>query len=283
MEKKKVLIFLAICFGISFLAAGIFHWCGGEYKSVWGTLVASVYMFFPMLSVLITQLITGEKPFSGIGLSFKINRWWWLGWLVLIPLPILLSLPVSALFPGISISGDGEMLQQSLEALKAQGIPLGPGGVLLVSLLSGLVAGITINAVFAFGEEAAWRGFLYRCLKGMGFWKESLVIGVIWGLWHAPLILMGHNYPEHPVAGVFMMVAFCVLITPLMLLIREKSGSVVMAAVAHGTVNALAGLSILYLSGYNDLLCGFPGLAGFIVLAVVDVLIFFFRKRSKIA
>lgn len=283
MEKKKVLIFLAICFGISFLAAGIFHWCGGEYKSVWGTLVASVYMFFPMLSVLITQLITGEKPFSGIGLSFKINRWWWLGWLVLIPLPILLSLPVSALFPGVSISGDGEMLQQSLEALKAQGIPLGPGGVLLVSLLSGLVAGITINAVFAFGEEAAWRGFLYRCLKGMGFWKESLVIGVIWGLWHAPLILMGHNYPEHPVAGVFMMVAFCVLITPLMLLIREKSGSVVMAAVAHGTVNALAGLSILYLSGYNDLLCGFPGLAGFIVLAVVDVLIFFFRKRSKIA
>ena len=173
MEKKKVLIFLAICFGISFLAAGIFHWCGGEYKSVWGTLVASVYMFFPMLSVLITQLITGEKPFSGIGLSFKINRWWWLGWLVLIPLPILLSLPVSALFPGISISGDGEMLQQSLEALKAQGIPLGPGGVLLVSLLSGLVAGITINAVFAFGEEAAWRGFLYRCLKGMGFWKRS--------------------------------------------------------------------------------------------------------------
>lgn len=283
MEKKKVLIFLAICFGISFLAAGIFHWCGGEYKSVWGTLVASVYMFFPLLSVLITQLITGEKPFSGIGLSFKINRWWWLGWLVLIPLPILLSLPVSALFPGVSISGDGEMLQQSLEALKAQGIPLGPGGVLLVSLLSGLVAGITINAVFAFGEEAAWRGFLYRCLKGMGFWKESLVIGVIWGLWHAPLILMGHNYPEHPVAGVFMMVAFCVLITPLMLLIREKSGSVVMAAVAHGTVNALAGLSILYLSGYNDLLCGFPGLAGFIVLAVVDVLIFFFRKRSKIA
>ena len=283
MEKKKVFIFLAICYGISFLAAAIFHWCGGEYKSIWGNLLASVYMFFPLLSVLITQLITGEKLFSGIGLSFKINRWWWLGWLVLIPLPIFLSLPVSALFPGVSLSADGEMLHQTMETLKAQGLPLGPGGVLLITLLSGLVAGLTVNAVFAFGEEAAWRGFLHRCLKGMGFWKESLVIGLIWGFWHAPLILMGHNYPDHPVAGVFMMVAFCVLFTPLMILIREKSGSVVMAAVAHGTVNALAGVSIIYLSGFDELLCGFPGLAGFIVLAVVDILIFFFRKRSKTA
>lgn len=283
MEKKKVLIFLAVCFGISYLTAGVFHWCNGDYKSVWGVLLASVYMFFPLLSVLITQLITGEKLFSGIGLSFKLNRWWWLGWLVLIPVPILLSLPVSVLFPGVSFSAEGELLQQTMDSLEAQGMSLGPGGVLLITLLSGLVAGITINALFAFGEEAAWRGFLHRCLKGMGFWKESLVIGFIWGLWHAPLILMGHNYPGHPVAGVFMMIAFCILMTPVLIFIREKTGSVIMAAVAHGTVNALAGLSIIYLSGYDELLSGFTGLAGFIVTAIFDILILFFRRRSKTA
>ena len=38
--------------------------------------------------------------------------------------------------------------------------------------------------------------------EGVGVW------GVIWGFWHAPLILNGHNYPQHPVVGVFMMVAF---------------------------------------------------------------------------
>lgn len=281
MEKKKILIFLAFCFGISYLTAGIFHWCGGDYQSVWGFLLASVYMFFPLISVLLTQLVTGEKLFSGIGLSFRLNRWWWIGWLLLIPLPILLSLPVSALFPGVSLSVENETLLQSIDAMKAQGLPLGPGGLFVFTLLSGLVAGLTINAVMAFGEESAWRGFLYRCLNGMGFWKKSLVIGTIWGLWHAPIILMGHNYPGHPVAGVFMMVAFCVLLTPLMIFIREKSESVIMAAVAHGTVNALAGIAIVYLSGYNELLSGFAGLAGFIVLALCNLIIFLFTRSSK--
>ena len=281
MEKKKILIFLAFCFGISYLAAGIFHWCGGDYKSIWGFLLASVYMFFPLISVLLTQLVTGEKLFSGIGLSFKLNRWWWLGWLVIIPLPILLSLPVSALFPDMSMSTEGEALQQTMDALKAQGLPLGPGGVFVFSLLSGLVAGLTINAIMAFGEESAWRGFLHRCLDGVSFWKKCLFIGFIWGLWHAPIILMGHNYPEHPVAGVFMMIAFCMLFTPVMVFIREKSGSVIMAAIAHGTLNALAGISIMYLAGYKELIGGITGIAGFIVLAVADLVILLLRKNLK--
>ena len=283
MDKKKLLIFLAFCFGISWLSAGIFYLCGIDYQSVWGFLFATVYMFFPLVSVLLTQLVTGEKPFSDIGISFRLNKWWWLGWLVIIPLPILLSLPVSALFPGVSIGTDNDSLKQTLDAMQAQGMPLGPWGVGIITLLSGFVAGLTINAFFAFGEESAWRGFLHRLLKGKGFWKECLIIGVIWGIWHAPLILMGHNYPEHPVPGVFMMVAFCVLVTPLMVFIRERSGSVIMAAIAHGTINALGGLPILYLIGYKELLSGITGLAGFIVLAVADIVILLLKNKEKTA
>ena len=283
MDKKKILIFLAFCFGISWLSAGIFYLCGIDYQSVWGFLFATVYMFFPLVSVLLTQLVTGEKPFTDIGISFHLNKWWWLGWLVIIPLPILLSLPVSALFPGVSIGTDNDSLNQTIDAMQAQGLPLGPFGVGIITLLSGFVAGLTINAFFAFGEESAWRGFLHRLLKGKGFWKECLIIGVIWGIWHAPLILMGHNYPEHPVPGVFMMVAFCVLVTPLMVFIRERSGSVIMAAIAHGTINALGGLPILYLIGYKELLSGITGLAGFIVLAVADIVILLLKNKEKTA
>lgn len=283
MDKKKFLIFLAFCFGISWVSAGIFYLCGTDYQSVWGFLFATVYMFFPLVSVLLTQLVTGEKPFSDIGISFRLNKWWWLGWLVIIPLPILLSLPVSALFPGVSIGTDTDSLKATMDAMQAQGMSLGPWGVGIITLLSGYVAGLTINALFAFGEESAWRGFLHRLLKGKGFWKECLIIGVIWGIWHAPLILMGHNYPEHPVAGAFMMVAFCVLATPLMVLIREKSGSVIMAAIAHGTINALGGLPIVYLIGYKELLSGITGLAGFIVLAVADIVIILLKNKDKTA
>ncbi|MFW6136657.1 MAG: CPBP family intramembrane glutamic endopeptidase, partial [Candidatus Aminicenantaceae bacterium] len=81
-------------------------------------------------------------------------------------------------------------------------------------LLQGLAAGVTANAVAAFGEELGWRGFLQKEFSGFGFRKASFLIGVIWGIWHASLILLGHNYPHTPIAGVFMMVVWCVLFGP---------------------------------------------------------------------
>jgi hypothetical protein len=43
-----------------------------------------------------------------------------------------------------------------------------------LALGQGLIAGATINAVAGFGEELGWRGFLYRELSFLGFWKSSL-------------------------------------------------------------------------------------------------------------
>ena len=282
MDKRKVTIFLAVCFGISFVSAGVFHWSGGRLNSLGGQLLASLYMFIPLVSVLLTQLITGERPFSDIGLSFRFNRWWLLGWLVVMPLFAFLSVPFSALVTGASLTADTELLRQSLDAFEAQGLPATPLAYLLITFLSALVAGITVNAVFAFGEEAAWRGFLYRCFGDMGFWKKSLLIGVIWGVWHFPLILMGHNYPDHPVAGVFFMIVFCTLLSPVMVFLRERSGSVVVPAVAHGMMNALAALPLLFVAGYNDLLCAPTGVAGFILLLIFDAAVYLLRKKQAI-
>jgi len=271
---KKVWIFIAVCLGLSWGAAGAFHLSGAAYKSLSGTLFASCYMFFPMLSVVITQLLTGEKPFSGCGVTFKIRWWWLVAGLFGMQFFCLLTLPVSALFPGVAVSTDSDILAKTVGQLQSKGLDVGPWGILGISLGSAVFAACTINALFAFGEEVAWRGFLSRCLDSLGFWKKSLSVGALWGVWHAPLILMGHNYPEHPVAGVFMMVAFCVLMAPPFQLVRDKSRSVIGAAVMHGSLNASAGLSLLYLSGFDDLLCGCSGLAGLCILLLADILLF---------
>ena len=83
--------------------------------------------------------------------------------------------------PGAQWTPDSEMVQQSL-----QNMPEGIGvwGVIGITLLSGLFAGITINALFSFGEEIAWRGFLMKEFRGKKFLSAVLWIGVIWGLWH---------------------------------------------------------------------------------------------------
>src|SRR5699024_8504095 len=121
-------------------------------------------------------------------------------------------------------------------------------------LLAGqsLVGGITINAILAFGEEVGWRGFLLRVLRALCFWKASLLIGLIWGQWHAPLTLFaGHNYTSTPVFGVFMMTLFCMLSSPILSFITVKSRSIFPAAFFHVVMNGSGSLGIMIVAGGN--------------------------------
>ena len=106
--------------------------------------------------------------------------------------------------------------------------------------------------------------------------SAALLIGVIWGFWHAPLILNGHNYPRHPVAGVFMMVILCVLLTLMLLYFKKKSDSVIVPAIMHGTINAVAGVTPIVVSPDNDLLYGAAGVAGMLVLLMVDACLYLY-------
>ena len=287
MNTKKLIVFLLLAFLPMVVVGLVMHFSGasageaaadaasGDPLTAIKRLVMSAgSMLIPLLAVVFTQLIFKEPVFKGLGISFKFNRWWWIGWL-LIPVIAMATLGVTLLMPGAQWTPDSEMAQQSMQSM-----PEGVGiwGLIGISLLSGLFAGITINAIFAFGEEIAWRGFLVKEFKGKKFLTAVLWIGVIWGFWHAPLILNGHNYPQHPVAGVFMMVILCVLLTIMLVYFRKKSGSVIVPAIMHGTINAVAGVSAIVITPADDLLYGATGAAGMIVLLTVNICLYLFDK-----
>lgn len=232
--------------------------------------LSSLAMIMPMLAVIFTQLIFKEPVFKDMGISFRFNRWWVIGWL-LMPVIALAVLGVSLLMPGAE--WNPAILNQIPEGL-------GAGGILAISLISGMMAGATLNAVFAFGEEIAWRGYLLKIFNGKSFLEATLWIGIIWGLWHAPIILTGHNFPQHPIAGVFMMVAACLLLTPMLMYFRQKSGSVLVPAIMHGTFNGVANISQIFVTPANDLLYGSVALSGLIVLLIIDIVIFCIMKKD---
>ena len=89
---------------------------------------------------------------------------------------------------------------------------------------------------------------------------------------------MGHNYFVHRTAGVFMMVAMCLVMTPIELYLVLKAKSVYPAAIFHGTVNALAGATMLFISGGSDLINGVAGLSGIITMAVVTLILFVYDR-----
>lgn len=253
-----------------------------DYHSPWGTGLAAVCMLFPLIATITLQLMAHEKPLRNIGVSWKVNRWWFIGWL-LMPVIALIVTGVSALMPGAELTTNTGLIQAQVAAMNEMaqgqgGVAITPMLLIGITLLSALFAGATINALFAFGEESGWRGYLLSQFQGQHFSKSALIIGAIWGVWHSPLILLGHNYPEHPVAGVFMMVLFCMAFAPLIQYFRVKSGSVIVAAIIHGTFNAVAGLSILLINNFNDLLCGSTGLAGILTILAIDLLFFLFDK-----
>jgi membrane protease YdiL (CAAX protease family) len=284
---NKTTLFLILVFSISFSVAGIYELLGGTGIGTIGfTFLGAAYMFFPTICVLIVEkIVHKEKIKNRLLLSFKLNRWFLVAWLFM-PVVSFATLGISLLFPGINYNHEMTGLLERLAVilppeeiekakLSLQTLPI---SYLWIVLIQGLFAGITINALFAFGEELGWRGFLLRQFQHMSFLKASLIIGSIWGVWHTPLILMGHNYPQHPQIGVLVMVMFCILITPFHLYITIKGKSVIAAAILHGTMNATVAISIIGISGGNDLTSGITGLPGFIVLCVFMIILFFYDR-----
>lgn len=285
MNSRKLIIFI-LCAFLPMVAIGvIMHLLGGSpaglsadvmtenpTKAIVGIFLSTGAMLLPMIAVIITQLLSKEPVLKGLDISFKINRWWFIGWL-LMPVIAVMVLGVTLLMPGAVWSPANDTIQTALESLPAG---IGVWGMLAITLFSGLYAGITINGIFAFGEEIAWRGYLLKLFKGKKFMTTALLTGTIWGLWHAPIILNGHNYPQHPVIGVLMMIVFCVLLTPMLMYFRQKSGSVIVPAIMHGTFNGVVGITLILVTPANDLLYGASGLAGFITLALIDAVIYFY-------
>lgn len=274
--KKAINFSIIVCLASWIFAA--FMWFGmGGYNS----LCAAIYMFFPLVCALVIQIINKEKLGSTGLLKFKIRWSWLVAWL----LPVVIvaaTIIVNSLLDGCElkfhmppIPGMENLSPEDMAKISAM---QNPKVIIITTLVSGLFAGITINAIAAFGEEYGWRNYLVSALKGRNFWVACLFIGVVWGFWHFPLILMGHNYFVHRTAGVFMMVAMCLVMTPIELYLVLKAKSVYPAAIFHGTVNALAGATMIFISGGSDLINGVAGLSGIITMAVVTLILFVYDR-----
>ena len=103
-----------------------------------------------------------------------------------------------------------------------------------------------------------------------------VTFGLTWGLWHAPITMMGHNYgrgyPGFPFTGIFCMVVFCTSLSVCLSYLRVRTTSVWSCAITHGALNAIAGVGIYFcLAGSTPLGPSPAGLVGGIPLAALAV------------
>jgi CAAX protease family protein len=99
---------------------------------------------------------------------------------------------------------------------------------------------LTFTALFAFGEEFGWRGYLLPKLLPLGEVRAGVIVGVIWGLWHSPLLIAGLNYPGvNPWVGVAMFIPTTVFMSLLFTrLYVAAGGAVLVATLLHASLDA---------------------------------------------
>lgn len=263
-----MLEFLVLAFAIAWIGAVLIYLAGIELGTpLWTVLVVVLLMWAPAYAAIVVQLRRGESIRANCGLVLGRPRWVALAWLA--PVGLLAgTIVVGVMLPGVELSADygaflaeqglpEEQIEEAIAELDA--VPAPP---IVLFVLLGLLTGATINALVALGEELGWRGLLLSELAPLGFWKLSIVTGVVWGIWHAPIIVQGYNFPEAPIAGVAMMTLATVALSPVYTYLTVRARTVLAATLLHGSYNGLGAISIIYLTGAGNLLIAPVGVAG---------------------
>lgn len=134
-------------------------------------------------------------------------------------------------------------------------------------------------AVPALGEELGWRGFLLPLLRPLGTWPALLISGLLWGPWHAPVVLLGYNYGLTDARGVLLMTVTTVLVGVLFGWLRMRSASVYPSAFAHGSLNGASGLLLAALlpAGSSPVGSSLLGWAGWLLVALLAAVLALLR------
>ena len=289
-----VIVFVVVSFALAWVVA-LPLWLGNGLAEPMSAVLLPVMMFTPAIATLVVVFAMrvparGRRArFLGLWPLRPAKRVVWLmvlGWL-LPPLLVGLSILVSAALGFVQLDLTFATFALELEKALPAGTPLPPVEVVVFAQLAMIPVGALFNSIFAFGEEIGWRGWLLPALRPLGTWPALLLSGVIWGLWHSPIILLGYNFGRTDITGVLFMIGGCVAWGILLGWLRLRSASVWPAVIAHGSLNAAGGVIVLFAAAQPDLaLAGPLGVAGWIVLALVAVVLALtgqFRKQPELA
>lgn len=163
-------------------------------------------------------------------------------------------------------------IKTAFPQMAASNLP--PVALYLSLALNTLLIGPFLGLIITFGEEYGWRGFLQPELTRLGRIRGVFLLGVIWGIWHWPIIWMGYNYPGQPVLGSLFMVAYCIILAYFLAYAVFKSKGVWTAAYLHALTNQTLSFFLLFVVAPTSTLYSFGiGLPGLLLGAVVVLLL----------
>ena len=296
-DLKRILVYILITFGLTWAYCLLIVYPVANGEALTGIpalilqLVVAAAMFFPAVGVLLTRLVTREgfrdcwlRPHIKGNFKHYVLAWFGPGILTFAGMGIYFLL-----VPG-SFDPDCGYMKQAMAAAgtpyEAQAVPMNM--LMGIQIIQALLLAPILNFVTCFGEEWGWRGYLLpKISKHFPTVPTMLITGIIWGLWHAPLTIIGHNYGlgywGFPFTGIAMMCLFCVTLGIFLSFVTLKTGSCIPAILAHGAINGIAAIGIYFtFDGGNPFIGPAPmGIIGMIPFMIVAVFMVIHLKKAE--
>jgi len=194
-------------------------------------LITFLGFFGPTFAAMIMAILQNDK--AGLGKLFSRWKIWKVGvqWYLVIPIFFLtlsfIALQLYIFFDMVSPEVNWGMLY-----------------LIIPSFIQAAIIGGSI------AEETGWRGYaLPNLMKSRNALTSSLIIGVIWGFWHFPLLLIpGANIPVPlNVSSLSLFVLNSIALSVIIAwLFNNTRGSVFITYLFHTAANSISLLSIVY-------------------------------------
>ncbi|ANB12210.1 hypothetical protein AWJ20_455 [Sugiyamaella lignohabitans] len=205
-----------------------------KYGSLGFSLYSEMLMWCPGLAAFLT-LLYNKRPIASLRWNWPTNYYVLLSWL----LPIAYTL---LSYIGVWTIGKGKFpnrLTMDEFAIRL-GLGLSPLASTIIYVLLEGTFGMFPAISSALGEEIGWRGFLLpELVKSYSFTASSIFVGLVWSVWHYPLILTSDFYSSTAPVW-YQLICFTVYVTSLSVIfgwIRLKSGSLWTGAILHASQN----------------------------------------------
>ena len=246
LEAKRLVLFLLLAFGIAWIpeiilnkTLGYENWFQGAYA-----ILALPVIYAPMLANIITRKVTKEGwDHTLLHLNLKGHvRYYALAVLIPFAQGLLTYITMTLVYGHWDF---GEMT----------------GRISISDYIGNCLMMFAIGPLFAWntiGEEFGWRAYMNQKMEPLlGTTGTIIAGGILWGVWHAPLTIEGHNFGKdywgYPWLGIVTMSVWCIAMGVFLMWLTKKSGSVFPAAIMHACNNMGVGrLNTFFISGLGD-------------------------------
>lgn len=280
MEVKRLGIFLFLAFALSWIPWIVFNQIFGYeewFESGHLLIVTMLSLYGPALANILTRWITKEGWHdSMLHLRLKGNLKYYV---------IALCIPtVYGLLMGVLATcryGEWDISRMVVTGSWMSNL----------SRILNIFAMAPLAAFNTFGEEFGWRAYMNQKMEPLlGTVGTCVIGGLIWGVWHAPLTVCGHNfgtdYSGFPYLGIVLMSVQCIFVGVVLMWLTKRTGSIYPAALMHamnnnggsdvGSVLMMGLPEDLELTMWDQLYLGIPQ----IILGVIFLILMLYDKNK---